>query len=153
MRMTKARYDLFSRLAEFNRVTVPHLSTATVNKLLLTSWVNYLGQDVMSMNDACQAYVFDDYLMLLRNLGKVEHGRHRVEYIFVTPENRTLFAGKDYTHAFRDATGSEAALTLLAMLCDNPDESGGTFDHYTPAQKAFGRSQDARHLELYCEEY
>lgn len=153
MRMTRIRYNLFAELASFNRVPVSHLSTESINNLLLTSWIQYLGQDVVSMSEDAEAYDFDGYLMLLRNLGKVEYGRNRVEYIFVTPENRTLFSGKDYSHAFNDAIGDDAALALLAMLCDNPDESGGTFDHYTSAQKAFGRSADARELEYYCEGY
>lgn len=157
MRMTKARYNACIASNLLNG----HLSTADKpmpfwDSLVETGWFEYVNETtkmIVRTPESVKMYTFDGYLMLLRNLGKVEHGRHRVEYIFVTPENRTLFAGTDYSHAFRDAIGKEASLTLLAMLCDNPDESGGTFNHYTSTQKTFGRSEDARNLEGYCEGY
>ncbi len=154
MRMNKARYDVFNDLARDNNVRLtsdkaPRFWDAIVEH----GWLKYLSGTCVTTPAGVAIYSFDGHIMLLRNIGRGAYGKHNVEYMFVTPDNRTLFAGKDYSHAFRDAIGQEAAYTLLAMLCDNPDESGGTFDHYTPAQKAFGRSDTARELEFYSEGY
>jgi hypothetical protein len=78
MRMTKARYDVFKQLCEDNSVVSTSGKTqAFWQRLVDEGWVEYLSSTCVVLHDKVKAYVFDGYLMLLRNLGKDDSGHNR----------------------------------------------------------------------------